>query len=114
MKPMRLTLHNIGPFVGTHTVDFTALGPIFLVCGKTGSGKTTLFDAIAYALYGKPLGTRAEVIRSLRSHYAAPSEAAFATLEFSLGTKIYRVHRTLTCTLSHRKTEQPEIGRAHV
>ncbi|WP_252739476.1 exonuclease subunit SbcC, partial [Treponema pallidum] len=108
MKPMRLTLHNIGPFVGTHTVDFTALGPIFLVCGKTGSGKTTLFDAIAYALYGKPLGTRAEVIRSLRSHYAAPSEAAFATLEFSLGTKIYRVHRTLTCTLSHRKTEQPE------
>ena len=55
MRPKELILHNIGPFTGEHTVNFDSLGSLFLIYGQTGAGKTTLFDAISYAFYGKPL-----------------------------------------------------------
>ena len=55
MKPINLKLTNIGPFCGEHNLDFTELGEMYLICGKMGSGKTTIFDAITYALYGKDL-----------------------------------------------------------
>ncbi|MBO5690804.1 MAG: AAA family ATPase, partial [Spirochaetaceae bacterium] len=51
MKPLELVLKNIGPF-RRETIDFTQLGDMFLVCGKTGAGKSTIFNAITYALYG--------------------------------------------------------------
>ena len=52
MRPARLVLENFGPYRGRTVVDFSRLGPVFLVWGKTGSGKTSLFDAMTYALYG--------------------------------------------------------------
>ena len=58
MKPLRLALSCIGPYVDPVDVDFGRLGEVFLVCGPTGSGKTTLFDAMVYALYGMVPGTR--------------------------------------------------------
>ncbi|HOC29574.1 MAG TPA: AAA family ATPase, partial [Treponemataceae bacterium] len=58
MRPEKLIIRNIGPFQGIHTVDFAALGDIFLVCGKTGAGKTTVFDAISFAFYGDASGER--------------------------------------------------------
>ena len=48
MKPELLKLSNVGPFTGLHEIDFTGLGDIFLVYGKTGAGKTTIFDSISY------------------------------------------------------------------
>ena len=51
MKPEILKLYNIGPFVGEHEIDFSQLDDIFLISGKTGSGKTTILDAITYVLY---------------------------------------------------------------
>ena len=95
MKPELLTLKNIGPFCGTHTVDFSGLGDIFLVCGKTGSGKTTIFDAIAYALYGEAPGSRKGLARAMRSQFAPESEESAVALEFSLAGKRYRIRRTL-------------------
>ena len=76
MKPEILKLTNIGPFRGTHTIDFSLMDSIFLVCGKTGAGKTTIFDAISYAFYSKPLGSRSQITRSLRSQFAPEEETA--------------------------------------
>lgn len=95
MKPELLVIKNIGPFRGTHTVDFTALGDIFLVYGKTGAGKTTIFDAISFAFYGKAPGGRNGIERSMRSHFAADGEEAAVALTFTTGPKRYRVTRTL-------------------
>jgi exonuclease SbcC len=61
MKPLSLTLENIGPFCGSVTIDFCALGEFFLVSGNTGAGKTTIFDAMTYALYGELPGARREL-----------------------------------------------------
>ena len=95
MKPEKLTLRNIGPFRGTHTVDFTGLGDIFLVYGKTGAGKTTLFDAISYAFYSEAPGERKGLSRQMRSQFAPDTEESAVALEFSLSGRQYRIRRTL-------------------
>ena len=61
MKPEKLTLFNIGPFVNEHTIDFNSLQDFFLISGKTGSGKTTILDSITYVLYGSLPGARKNV-----------------------------------------------------
>ncbi|QEJ96617.1 exonuclease subunit SbcC [Treponema phagedenis] len=108
MRPKKLELQNIGPFVNTHSVDFSALGSIFLVCGKTGAGKTTLFDAIFYAFYGKPLGSRSDITKSLRSEYAGASDEAAVSFEFYLGENLYRIRRRIAYTPPNKKREIPE------
>lgn len=95
MKPELLVIKNIGPFRGSHTVDFTTLGDIFLVYGKTGAGKTTIFDAISYAFYGKAPGGRNGLERSMRSQFATDGEEAGVALTFTTGGKRYRIARTL-------------------
>ncbi|QZL04188.1 SMC family ATPase [Streptomyces sp. BHT-5-2] len=66
MRLHSLTLQAFGPFAGTHTIDFDSLTSegLFLLHGATGAGKSTVFDAICYALYGKPPGDRDQVLRS--------------------------------------------------
>ena len=90
-----LTLQAIGPFAGRHTVDFDALGQagLFLLEGPTGSGKSTLIDAIVFALYGKVASAEASEDR-LRSAYAADDVESVVDLVFEVPSGIYRVRRT--------------------
>ena len=108
MRPKELILHNIGPFTGEHRVDFDTLGSLFLIYGQTGAGKTTLFDAISYAFYGKPLGGRSGVVRNLRSHFADDYAVSDVTLTFFIGAQLYRIKRQLPYTKEGRKLETPE------
>ena len=73
MRPLKLIMSAFGPYAGRTEVDLSKLGEsgIYLITGDTGAGKTTVFDAITYALYGKPSGeTRDNSM--LRSKYASP------------------------------------------
>ena len=95
MRPVRLAMENFGPFVGKTVIDFTLVDEIFLISGKTGAGKTTIFDAICFALYGKAPGSRGGLPSgTLRSDYAADNQECLVSLEFSLGEKKYRVDRS--------------------
>ena len=94
MRPNKLTLENFGPYRERATVDFSALGDFFLICGKTGSGKSTLFDAMTYALYGKAPGARKSHENSLVSSFAEPGDKPFVEFEFELFGSKYKVERT--------------------
>ena len=94
MKPIKLTITNIGPFVGTHAIDFTKLENIYVITGKTGSGKTTILDAITYALYGELPGAKNTVnSKFLRSHFCEPTDPCSIILEFSIQGKTYKIDR---------------------
>jgi exonuclease SbcC len=94
MRPLFLRLQAFGPFSGTQDLDFTRLGdnPLFLISGATGSGKTTILDAICFALYGDSSGKTREA-REMRSDHAGPDTLTEVTFEFTLGDRVFRVHR---------------------
>lgn len=93
MRPRRLEVTAFGPFAGTETVDFDVLADagLFLVSGPTGAGKTSLLDAMCYALYGDVPGPRSR--DRLRSDHAPPALNTEVTLEFSLAEDDWRVTR---------------------
>lgn len=94
MRPIKLTLSAFGPYAGKEVLNLSELGEngLYLVTGKTGAGKTSLFDAIAYALYDKPSGDVRDD-SMLRSTYADDSTETFVELEFLCKEKLYRVRR---------------------
>lgn len=94
MKPVKLILNNIGPFSSENTIDFDSLGDIFLISGKTGSGKTTLFDSMFYALYGALPGTRAGTDKNLmKCQFSPPETDSFVDFTFKLNNCKYRIIR---------------------
>lgn len=95
MKLHHLRLTAIGPFAGTVDVDFAALGAsgMFLLEGPTGSGKSTILDAIVYALYGQVAGSATSTDR-IRSQFAGPTEPSVVDLVFETGAGIFRVRRS--------------------
>lgn len=95
MKPLKLTMTAFGPFAGTQIIDFTLLQKqrLFLICGETGAGKTMIFDAIAFALYGSPSGATRKS-GDFKSQYAAPDERCQVILEFLLQEQIYSITRS--------------------
>ncbi|MEV7974258.1 SMC family ATPase [Cellulomonas sp. NPDC089187] len=95
MRLHTLTLHAVGPFAGRYTVDFAALsaGGLFLLEGPTGAGKSTIIDAVVFALYGKVAAASASEDR-LRSAFADESVESVVDLCFETGHGVYRVRRT--------------------
>ena len=75
MRPLKLTISAFGPYAGETVIDFEKLGEsgLYLITGDTGAGKTTIFDAIVFALYGRTSSDFREA-KSLRSQYARPRE----------------------------------------
>ncbi len=94
MRPNKLVMLNLGPFVGRTEIDFDRLDDIFLITGKTGAGKTTVFDALCFALYGTLPGSRRGTVAHLRSDYSGEDDECHVSLEFSLGSQRYRVDRS--------------------
>ena len=94
LRPLKLIMSAFGPYAGSTEVDFTSLGEqgLYLITGDTGAGKTTIFDAITFALYGEPSGEIREA-SMLRSNYADEKTPTFVELSFVLGGKEYRVRR---------------------
>ncbi len=94
MRPLKLTMSAFGPYAGRVVIDLERLGSrgLYLITGDTGAGKTTIFDAITYALYDKPSGDNREA-SMFRSKYAQPDVPTEVELVFSYDEKIYRVRR---------------------
>ena len=94
MRPLKITMSAFGPYAGKVTLDMQKLGKsgIYLITGDTGAGKTTVFDAISYALYGEASGNYRENT-TLRSKYASADTPTFVELEFEYNNEIYKINR---------------------
>ncbi|MEB7656671.1 SMC family ATPase [Mammaliicoccus vitulinus] len=95
MRPLSLNMQYFGPFID-EKVDFRHLSKsqLFLICGKTGSGKTMIFDAMVYALFGKTSTESREEV-DLRSHFADPKLPTEVQFEFEIKGESYLVTRTV-------------------
>lgn len=111
MKPLLLRFHAFGPYPDTVEIDFTKFeNGIFLISGPTGSGKTTIFDAICFALYAHASGNTRNT-DTFKSHHASEQELCYVEFSFSLEDKIYHIHRTpKQMVYSKRKKEMIEAA----
>ena len=97
MKPINIIISAFGPYKDKVIIDFTKLGEngIFLITGDTGAGKTSIFDAISFAIFGEVSGSN-RPIQSIRSDFADPETETFVELEFLHKNKIYKILRNPT------------------
>ncbi|WP_064093577.1 AAA family ATPase [Rossellomorea aquimaris] len=95
MKPLKLVMQAFGPYAEREEIDFRSLGnrTMFVISGKTGSGKTTIFDGISYGIYGKASGEDRSP-SELRSQFANEDDVTEVELTFSLRGKTYRIWRS--------------------
>lgn len=95
MKPLELTISAFGPYAGEEHIDFSKVGSggLYLITGDTGAGKTTVFDALIFALYGTASGN-VRLSSMFRSKYASPESKTFVELKFEYGGKVYTIKRS--------------------
>src|SRR5215217_3906068 len=93
MRPLRLSMTAFGPYADTQIIDFSLFADrsFFLIHGPTGAGKTSILDAICFALYGQASGSRDP--RQMRSDHAKPDTPTDVTFDFSIAGDAYRVRR---------------------
>jgi DNA repair protein SbcC/Rad50 len=98
MRPLKIAITAFGPYKGREVIDFTELkdNRLFVVSGNTGSGKTTIFDAICFALYGSASGEDRSDSKMMRSDFAEDDVHTSVELEFELHNKQYRIRRQLS------------------
>lgn len=113
MKPLKLTMSAFGSYAGKNVIDFTGQQQgIFLITGDTGAGKTTIFDAITYALYNQTSGGERDG-NMMRSQYAQPETETYVELEFLYRGQTYRVRRNpdykITKTLKNGKIREQKV-----
>ena len=93
MRPVRLTMSAFGSYAGVQEIDFTKIhSGLFLITGDTGAGKTTIFDAIMYALYDRTSGGRRDG-NMMRSQYASEDVETYVKLVFDYHGERYEVRR---------------------
>lgn len=94
MRPLRLLMEGFGPYARSQEIDFTRLQerPLFLIHGPTGSGKTTILDALSFALFGASSGGERQA-KGLRCDFAPESQRTAVTLDFALRGQYYRIFR---------------------
>ena len=94
MRPLKLTIAGFGPYAGVQALDFEALGSsgLYLITGDTGAGKTTIFDALTFALFGEASGENREA-SMLRSKYTKAEDPTYVELTFAYNGKEYTVKR---------------------
>jgi exonuclease SbcC len=107
MKPIKLSMTAFGPYRDTETIDFSLLEDrrLFVISGNTGAGKTTIFDAICFALYGSASGEDRAEPRMLRSHFADDDVYTAVDFHFSVGKHTYRVYRQMAHRRGSNKNE---------
>lgn len=113
MKPLKLTMSAFGSYAGKNVIDFTGQQQgIFLITGDTGAGKTTIFDAITYALYNQTSGGERNG-NMMRSQYAKPETETYVELEFLYRGQTYCVRRNpdykITKTLKNGKIREQKV-----
>ena len=116
MKPLKLTMSAFGSYAGKNVIDFTGQQQgIFLITGDTGAGKTTIFDAITYALYNQTSGGERNG-NMMRSQYAQPETETYVELEFLYRGQTYRVRRNpdykITKTLKNGRIREQKVPRS--
>ena len=102
MRPIKLVLSAFGPYASKIELDLSKLGEngVYLITGDTGAGKTTIFDAITFALFGKPSGDIRDV-KTLRSEYAKEEMETYVELDFVYHDEEYHIYRRPEYTYTH-------------
>ena len=106
MRPIKLSMTAFGPFIATETVDFELFGekPLFLINGATGAGKTTILDAMCFALYGQTTGKEREAVQ-MRCDYADDNTTTTVEFTFELAGTTYRILRVPEQTRAKKSGE---------
>ncbi len=115
MRPLKLTVSAFGPYAEKTEIDMAALGErgLYLITGDTGAGKTTIFDAITYALYGAASGENRDP-SMMRSKYAEPDTPTYVKLVFEYSGKVYTVKRNPEYTRQAKRGGGTTTQRAEV
>ncbi len=117
MRPLRLIMSAFGPYAGKVEVDFEKLGTngLYLITGDTGAGKTTIFDAVSFALFGKASGENREA-SMLRSKYAEITTPTEVELTFDYDGKIYYIKRNPAYDKAkiHKEGTTPQAANAEL
>ena len=113
MRPMLLELQAFGPFAGAERVDFesAARGGPFLIAGPTGAGKTSILDAMCFALYEKSSGHLRDSLEAMRCRQSPWGTDTYVRFTFETQGEVYRFERRLTCKRSNLSQSQSVLRR---